>query len=118
MSVEGKLTAAAADVLAERARQVEVEGWSPVHDDTHTNGELARAAAAYAIHWTMNGMRTTFGDTIWPMSWGFEWFKPGALKTGEVQIARRRNLVKAGALILAEIERLDRAALAPTEKSP
>jgi hypothetical protein len=37
---------------------------------------------------------------IWPSSWGAHWLK---------DTAPRRDLVKAGALILAEIERLDRA---------
>ena len=89
------LTDAARDVLAERRRQVGQEGWTPAHDDEHANGELATAAGAYAL----------FNDNapapfFWP--WDASWWKP----TG-----RRRNLVKAGALILAEIERLDRALL-------
>jgi hypothetical protein len=43
-----------------------------------------------------------------PLAWPQDWeFKPAD---------PRRMLVKAGALILAEIERLDRAALAATEQ--
>lgn len=94
------------DVLQERRRQVNEEGWTPEHDDQHQRGELARAAAAYAVHWTMEGYRTFFGDFLWP--WDKEWWKPGRLETGKVAIMRRRNLVKAAALLLAEIERLDR----------
>ncbi|MFH7191305.1 hypothetical protein ACHWGL_30855, partial [Klebsiella pneumoniae] len=41
-------TQVAADVLAERRRQVEAEGWSPEHDDAHGRGEIARAACSYA----------------------------------------------------------------------
>lgn len=92
---------AAQDVLAERRRQIEAEGWTPEHDDQHETGELARAAACYAL--VAGGMNPR-ADTLfvaWP--WHPAWWKP----TDEP----RRNLVKAGALILAEIERLDRAAL-------
>lgn len=42
------LSRAASDVLAERARQIAVEGWTPDHDDAHAKGELAQAAACYA----------------------------------------------------------------------
>lgn len=82
------LTQAAVDVLAERRRQIEVEGWTPEHDDGHRHSELADAAACYA----------TNDRTLWP--WSAEWWKP---------TTRRRDLVRAAALILAEIERLDRA---------
>jgi hypothetical protein len=36
-------------IAAERRRQIEAEGWSAAHDDQHVNGELAGAAAAYAL---------------------------------------------------------------------
>lgn len=97
-AAERELTAAARDVLAERKRQVEAEGWTPEHDDQHTLGEMAMAAAAYALPQKPAG----FIGQIWP--WGRQWWKPSR--------DPRRNLVKAGALILAEIERLDRAARA------
>lgn len=86
-------TKAALDVLAERRRQVEAEGWTPEHDDAYENNELPQAATCY----TTPAIATAYG-WVWP--WPHEWFK---LTTP------RRNLVKAGALILAEIERLDRA---------
>jgi hypothetical protein len=91
--------AAWGDVLAERKRQVKKEGWTPEHDDQHDMGQLARAAATYA--WCASVGTVDRGDavpTTWP--WDREWWKP---------TDRRRDLVKAGALILAEIERLDRA---------
>ncbi len=92
------LTAAARDVLAERQRQISVEGWTPEHDDRHTTGALATAAGCYA----MFTLAYPPGDPVsfWP--WSPSWWKPSD--------ESRRNLVKAGALILAEIERLDRAA--------
>jgi len=91
------LTDAARDVLAERRRQVEQEGWTPEHDDQHEDCDMALAAIVYAE--SAVGYHTSCPDT-WP--WSPKWFKP---------TTPRRDLVKAGALILAEIERLDRAAL-------
>ena len=91
------MTRAARDVLAERQRQIEVEGWTPENDDAYQSGDIADAAACYAM--TSPRMR---GDRSAPFDWPWagRWWKP---------TDRRRNLVKAGALILAEIERLDRA---------
>lgn len=86
------------DVIAERQRQQSVEGWMPEHDDEHCNGELAMAAVCY-INETETVNRN--GGKPWGWPWDASWWKPNA---------RRRNLVKAGALILAEIERIDRAA--------
>jgi hypothetical protein len=95
---------AARDVLAERRRQIESEGYTPAHDDEYDEGEMARAAACYAL--SAVGVK---GNDIaqlrfWP--WADEWWKPSD---------PRRDLVKAAALILAEIERIDRAALAAKE---
>ncbi|WGS47134.1 hypothetical protein LFL97_33960 [Burkholderia sp. JSH-S8] len=86
---------AVCDVLAERRRQVDVEGWTPEHDDEYTNNELARASACYAYP----ELTAVDGLRAWP--WPGQWWKPSA---------PRRNLVKAVALGIAEIERLDRAA--------
>lgn len=100
----GVATAAARDVLAERLRQVSVEDWTPEHDDAHPSGEIAAFAALYAMppaarSWPAadTGYGDTFGAALCPDDW-----QP---KFGD----RRRELVKAGALLLAEIERLDRA---------
>ena len=90
------LTQAARDVLAERQRQICAEGWAPEHDDEHQLGELSQAAACYASQ--------AFGQygisAFWP--WAAKWWKPSQ--------DPRRNLEKAGALILAEMERIDRTA--------
>ena len=96
-------TAAARDVLAERRRQVTAEGWTLEHDDWYGCGELASAAAAYAL----SGAGWDKGSVIdyWP--WELTAFKA---EFG------RRSLIKAAALLLAEIERIDRAAIA--EKEP
>jgi hypothetical protein len=82
------------DVAAERRRQVEAEGWTPEHDDEHGAGEMAAAAACYALNAAGCGCEVARN---WP--WDGSWWKP---------TTSRRDLVKAGALILAEIERLDR----------
>lgn len=93
--MEQKLTQAARDVLAERQRQISAEGWNPEHDDEHDDGSLCMAAVCYA--------EGDHDDDLLPANWPWarKWWKPRD---------RRRNLVKAGALILAEIERLDRVA--------
>lgn len=82
------------DITAERGRQIAGEGWTPEHDDEHKAGQMADAAACYALYNYPRVIRTRF----WP--WDSEWWKPKDF---------RRDLVKAGALIVAEIERLDRA---------
>lgn len=103
---------AALDVLAERQRQISTEGWTPEHDDQHEGGSLAKAAACYALHaagrdaWCTQSYQSASPpmdgpadeDTLWP--WDRRWWKPKS---------QRADLVRAGALILAEIERLDRA---------
>ncbi|MBX5131644.1 hypothetical protein HJB80_02915 [Rhizobium lentis] len=95
------------DVFRERRRQIEVEGWDPGHDDQHTDGSMAQAAAAYALN--NDSHEKGIIPYLWPDSWDMAWWKP----TG-----RRRDLVKAAALIIAEIERLDRAANAATSLTP
>lgn len=89
-------------IRAERIRQVDEEGWTPEHDDRHRYGEMASAAAAYADHGAKpdEGRQYMPGAPIgWP--WSFKWWKP---------TTPRRDLIKAAALIVAEIERLDREA--------
>ena len=93
-----------ADIEAERFRQMSAEGWTTEHDDAHTDGSMAAAAACYANPepeilqpgWPIGAKKYPRG---WPASWARSWWKP---------TDRRRDLVKAAALIVAEIERLDR----------
>ncbi|MDO0945948.1 hypothetical protein [Chromohalobacter israelensis] len=98
-------TRAYADVYRERMRQISTEGFNRERDDGYEQAELSRAAGSYCL---IASLQMRFGelpdpnrycDDDWP--WDRKWFKPRD---------PRRNLVKAGALILAEIERLDRAA--------
>lgn len=122
MTDEGKrreASARAVEAIAdERERQITVEGYSVEHDDDRDSGELAGAAGAYAYFASLDQMsrnevaramsrpcRGMFSivRAIWPVI-GFTGFKPKG---------RRRDLVRAGALIVAEIERLDRAGYPP-----
>lgn len=82
-------------IAEERQRQIEKEGWSASHDVEHKEGQLSDAAACYCL----SGFRETVAS-IWP--WDQKWWKP----TPENRI---RELQKAGALIAAEIDRLQAA---------
>jgi hypothetical protein len=90
-------------IQAERKRQIEVEGWTPEHDDAHSDGELLRAAAFYYSNAKRSPddppltLRPDGAPLGWP--WDASWWKPKD---------RERDLVRAGALCLAERERLRR----------
>lgn len=103
------------EVAAERLRQINAEGFDTDRDDEeHPNGELALAAACYAspkrifIAEQLAGRGyetfTSYADA-WP--WHNDWWKPKN---------RRRDLIRAAALIVAEIERLDR--IEPPKEEP
>ncbi|WP_329035634.1 hypothetical protein [Pseudomonas aeruginosa] len=99
----GQVPQAWLDVQAERRRQVEAEGWTPEHDDEHSYGQMARAAACYALAGSSapnDGTAALLVSLAWP--WDQQWWKPSTA---------RRDMVKACALALAEIERLDRAGI-------
>lgn len=88
------------EIVAERRRQTEVEGYTTAHDDRHADGAIARAAAAYAIQsGRYPRMREDIPPSCWP--WDLVHWKPKG---------SRRDLIRAAALIVAEIERLDRKA--------
>ncbi|HFJ3371416.1 TPA: hypothetical protein ACGT6A_004851 [Salmonella enterica] len=91
------------DVIAERQRQINI-GRTPEHDDQYENGSLALAAACYARQAGMWGTDWSvyYRDAVVPDNWPWarEYWKPSS---------PRRDLEKAAALILAEMERHDRA---------
>lgn len=98
------MTAGSDLIAAERERQIAVEGWTPDHDDEHDTGELTAAAIeyaarAYALTHLGGGNHDAPPSALWP--WDASWWKPGADPIA--------NLVKAGALVAAEIDRLVRA---------
>lgn len=76
------------EIQGERIRQIKEEGYSAEHDDEFVHGDLAMAAAVYACP----GVE----KIIWPFG-GSPKFKD-----------KRSNLIRAAALIVAEIERLER----------
>lgn len=100
-------------ISAERLRQISKEGWTPEHDDEHDQRELARAAQSYIGHYVAR--QHVYGNTMrlpgivdgpkayqaedppdsWP--WNDEWWKPKDPV---------RDLIRAGALIAAELDRL------------
>ena len=84
----------ARDVFAERRRQIEEEGFTAEHDEQWGGSELVHAAICY-----LDSERGIIRDQYWP--WNPTWWKPKD---------RRRNLLRAAALIIAEIDRLDRLA--------
>jgi hypothetical protein len=85
----------------ERQRQIADEGWTPAHDDRHEDDELARAAATYVLPLALRD-RFPYPGSL-PEHWPFakRHYKP-------TPHDRIRELVKAAALIVAEIERLQR----------
>lgn len=82
-------------IAIERKRQIEAEGWSEQHDDAHAGGQLAIAARCYIQY----AGRQCGLPHYWP--WEERWWKP----SGDAI----RDLTKAGALIAAEIDRLQRS---------
>lgn len=126
-------------IVGERIRQVEVEKYDADVDDQHDSGELVAAALCYiraneqlevdipnkirAAREVRDGLplgtehktlRTQLGDLIYDMETGPERFiVPGAwpwyLDSFKPSIDPIRNLEKAGALLAAEIDRLERA---------
>lgn len=82
-------------IAAERQRQIEKEGWAPEHDDKYDRRQLARAAQCYQ----MDGINAqTAMPSHWP--WSQVWWKPSNNP--------ERNLVRAGALFQAQIDRQKR----------
>lgn len=105
---EKPLTPVILEIANERRRQISVEGWAPEHDDQHSSGELAGAAGCYAKHvnarqWCFKNNPDDYQCEPEPSGWPWEpeWWKPKN---------PRSDLIRAAALIVAELERLDRAA--------
>lgn len=108
-------------IAEERERQISQEGWTQEHDDAHKTRQMASAAAAYLQHyversWIIDpsnplhvmgngslGDRSAYygqdkAPDIWPDEWENDW-KPKSMLS---------DLVRAGALVAAEIDRLQR----------
>jgi len=115
-------------IAKERQRQIDEEGYDTAHDDReydHGNGQLALAAACYATPLRLYVKKevpsqVSFDDP-WPSAWSMRHDKRreygGLLCHSEASVPdpkcytdeeRLDLLVKAGALIAAEIDRLNR----------
>lgn len=89
-------------IAQERRRQIEGERFDPTADQQYHQGELAKAAACYVMRVALREDEdpdATAVPSLWP--WARCWWKPKD---------RRSNLVRAGALIAAELDRMDREA--------
>lgn len=100
------ITPAYALIQEERRRQIYEENHAIEFDDTHTKSELLRAALTYE---NCVYAKEIQGDIIAPETWPWpaKWFKPKSYKS---------NLIRAGALVEAEIDRKERW-VAPFEAS-
>ena len=91
-------------IADERQRQINVEGWKPAHDALHTDESIACAAACYATPHSERDELGWCGQQTFTKSPGlWKWHPTGWKPTPDNRI---KELVKAGALIVAEIERL------------
>jgi hypothetical protein len=108
-------------IASERQRQVTDLGWDDLHDQEHTEGELAIVAAIYAVQGLkgirvlqycrtvsapkIDGLETESNDRVfagieaWPKTWHED-------HDSRNRGTRVRKLAKAGALIAAEIDRI------------
>lgn len=99
-------------IAAERTRQIEDEGFSAEKDDKYRELELLRASESYLTAVTSpDEVGDEDGKTrpAWDWPWDKKWWKPSEDPV--------RNLVKAGALIAAELDRLQRKSTKPTRRS-
>ncbi len=102
-------------IAEERKSQIEEHGWRPEHDAEHDDGALAWAAVCYAapeiVYREKHGLRSIRFVDPWP--WEAKWDRRKTtrrdipMSTGQRRRARIRELTKAGALIAAEIDRLE-----------
>ena len=86
-------------IKSERERQVLQEGYTNEHDDCETSNQLSNAAIVYACAEQSRDQVANFWQ------WDVKYLKPSSEDTIDGRI---RNLTKAGALICAEIDRLER----------
>lgn len=86
-------------IAQERRRQIEIEGWTAEHDDEHDAGELGEAAAYYCDYCKPEWAR----DFLFPANWDDRWMKRQGFPFPTL-----RDLIKAGALVAAEIDRRQR----------
>ena len=95
-------------IAAERLRQIKEEGYSSTRDDEYWDEQLVEAAMVYAVSpYKVNHKK--FCQIFWPKDWGKSWYK-------KHKDHRITQLIKAGALLAAEIDRLLRSELEDIER--
>lgn len=94
-------------ISQERERQQLIYGYGPYQDDMHRSGEMNDAAISYAMAAAKQArgeplrcLQTMESAGMIPWPWEASYWKPSDDPI--------RNLVRAGALIAAEIDRLQR----------
>lgn len=91
-------------IAAERERQITAEGWTFEKEDLMTSRQLTSAAMCHlSVLTLLSKDHILFHERFWPFPLD-EWFAPGS-----VPLSRIGTLSRAGALIAAEIDRLQRA---------
>ena len=106
-------------IKKERERQIKELGYNYPHDKKHCNGELAIAAACYAVHGVINTMSPVNGEEscnyfevvklfkgseagLVEDAWPFDLGSDKRKKHDRVKL-----LVQAAAMLVAEIDRLN-----------
>lgn len=92
-----KITQALQDVIAEREKQISY-GFDGNHDDVDEAFNKSNVGSLYALQ-AASSLPSNAFDILWPQNWNIAFWRPES---------QRSNLVKAAALILAEIEMIDR----------
>lgn len=97
-------------IESERTRQVQEEGYTPERDTKNGKWDLARAAACYAIppfdrNLELTDSNRTIHTQLWP--WNLHYWKPVDRGQDDYALARATELVKAGALIAAQLDLLE-----------
>lgn len=90
LHIRNPLSPAALSMVAERRRQVDIEGFTAEHDDNHAPGEIATAGCCYVLN-AFNPSASP--PALWP--WEAKWWKPQGFW---------RDLVRGASLILAEMD--------------
>jgi hypothetical protein len=101
----GVMNVAFNDVIAERQRQINAKGYTPQSDDSYLAGVLSQAGAAYAVLASELPNAARRAKRLWP------WPNADKYLAKRTKNTQRASLVKAAALIVAEIERIDRSAV-------
>lgn len=91
-------------VKAERQKQINKHGYTPEHDDEHTDGSIADAGACYGANsdnlWAFGEYGQTGLKEVW--AWDYEFFK-------KEDHDRKQQLIIGAAFYMAEYERIVRA---------